>query len=171
MRYRLPAVTKRLLVESLVFPHIQYCLSVWGSCTATQRYRVQKALNFAARIVSNAGYRDRVTPVLRELRWMRVDDMLYEHDVMLMRDLVTSPRAPEMLRERVVHRCNVSSRTTRATSDTVLQPPRARTEFSRRSFWPRACGAWNGLPSDVRASAAGSANSFRSAVRSHLWNR
>ena len=51
IRNRLPRETKRLLIEALVFPHVRYCLSVWGSCTATQRRRVQKALNFGARIV------------------------------------------------------------------------------------------------------------------------
>ena len=51
-RHKLPKCVRRLLVESLVFPHIRYCITVWGSCTAAQRRRVQKAINFGVRIVN-----------------------------------------------------------------------------------------------------------------------
>ena len=171
MRYRLPTETKRLLIEALVFPHVRYCLSVWGSCTTTQKRRVQKALNFGARIVSNIGYRDRVTPVLRELQWLRVDGMICERDVIIMRDILTADRAPETLRERVVRRSDVSAHITRASTDELLQLPRVRTEFSRRSFLSRASNAWNGLPSNVRASAADRKQTFKSALTSYLSNR
>lgn len=171
MRYRLPTETKRLLVEALVFPHVRYCLAVWGGCTATQKRRVQKALNFGARIVHNIGYRERVTPVLRELKWLRVDDMVCERDVMLLRNILTADPAPEMLRECIVRRSDVSSRSTRASTDELLQLPRVRTEFSRRSFLSRAAGAWNGLPSEVRAAAADSNTTFKSVLSSYLANR
>lgn len=169
MRYRLPPETKRLLIEALIFPHVRYCLSVWGSCTAAQRYRVQKAVNFAARIVSGAGYGDRMTPVLRDLKWLKVEDMICKQDVLLMRELLTATRAPELLRNEVVRRSDVSGRVTRASSDALqLQIPRVRTEFTRRCFRSRACGAWNHLPSNVRASATSSTRVFKSALDSYL---
>ena len=171
MRYRLPMETKRLLIEALVFPHIRYCLSVWGSCTATQRHRVQKALNFGARIVRNVGYRDQVTSVLRELGWLRVEDMVIERDTMLMRDLLTADRAPEILREHVTRRTDVSNRMTRASNEGLLQVPRVRTEFSRRSFLCRASKTWNVLPTDVRSSATGSSKVFKALVTSYLSNK
>ena len=48
---RMPRDTKRLPVEALVFPHLQYCMRVWGSCTAAQKRRLQRCVNFGARIV------------------------------------------------------------------------------------------------------------------------
>ena len=39
---RIPRETKRLLIEALVFPHLRYCVSVWGSCTATQKAKAPK---------------------------------------------------------------------------------------------------------------------------------
>ena len=68
IRHRLPKCTRRLLVEALVFPHIRYCMSVWGNCSAAQKHRVQKAINFGARIVTGLSRRDHVTPALRELK-------------------------------------------------------------------------------------------------------
>ena len=46
---------KKILIEALVLPHIRYCLSVWGGCGVGERRRVQKAVNFAARIVTGSG--------------------------------------------------------------------------------------------------------------------
>ena len=132
-----------MLVESLVFPHIRYCIAVWGSCTATQKQRVQKAINFGVRIVNGLSRRDHVTPSLRELGWPTVDELITERDVATIRHLTTSPCAPEALCSRVVRRSDVSTRRTRASEGGRLELPRARTEFARRGFLHRAARAWN----------------------------
>jgi len=139
-----------MLIETLVFPHIRYCISVWGSCTATQKQRVQKAINFGACIVAGLNRRDHVTPALQELGWSRVDDVLKDHDIALMRHLMTAATASQLLRDRLVSRSDVSSRQTRATADEQLQLPRRNTEFARRSFINRAIGCWNPLPLNDR---------------------
>ena len=46
MRHRLPRDVRKLLIEALVFPHVRYCVAVWGGCTSTQQKRVQKCINF-----------------------------------------------------------------------------------------------------------------------------
>ena len=150
IRHKLPSCTRRLLVEALVFPHLQYCVTVWGSCTVTQRQRIQKVINFGVRIVAGLGRRDHVTPALRELGWCRFDEIIAERDVAAMRHLMTAPCASEQLRERVIRRSDVSARHTRATADGQLQLPKVRTEFARRSFMFRAASEWNALPLDAR---------------------
>ena len=149
-RHKFPRCTRRLLVEALVFPHLRYCLTVWGSCTASQKQRIQKAINFGVRIVAGLGRRDHVTPALRQLGWCKVDEMIAERDIATMRHLIAAPCASEVLRERVVLRADVSSRHTRATADGQLQLPRMRTEFARRGFIYRATRAWNELPPNER---------------------
>jgi len=154
MRHRLPKETKQMLIEALVFPHIRYCISVWGSCTTAQKNRVQKAINFGARIVTGLNRRDRVTPALQELGWDRVDGLLRDHDIAIMRHLMTASTAPEILRERLVSRSDVSSRHTRATADGKLQMPRVNTTFAEKSFVCRAISCWNRLPLDQRQRTA-----------------
>ena len=152
MQSRIPRDTKRLLVEALVFPHVRYCMSVWGSCTATQRRRLQKCVNFGARVVTGLGYREHVTEALRELNWSRIEGMITEHDVCVIYQLVNDARASEVIRSRIARRSEVSARETRATVDGLLDVPRTRTEFARRSFFVRALRAWNELSCDVRRS-------------------
>ena len=60
-------IVKRLLVDTLVFPHVRYCMSTWGSCTTTQGRRLQESSNFGVRVVTGLGYREHVTDALREL--------------------------------------------------------------------------------------------------------
>ena len=151
IRCRIPRETRRLLVEALVFPHISYCLCVWGSCTVTQRRRVQKCINFAARVVSGVGYREHISGTLRELGWSDVGGMLNERDLMMMYRLVKDENAPELLRSQIVSRAEVSSRATRAVREGHLEVPRARTELARRSFFIRAVKAWNNLTPEARS--------------------
>ena len=142
---RIPRCTKQLLIEALVFPHIRYCLSVWGGCVAGERKRVQRVINFAARIVTGIGRRDHVTPALEQLGWLRVDDMITESDVAVMRRLLYSPHVPGLLSGRVPRRSEVSARQSRGSVSGQLELPRVRTELARRSFLSRAVRAWNDL--------------------------
>ena len=143
MRNRVPKDTKRMLIEALVFPHVRYCISVWGSCSAAQKKRVQKVVNFGARVVSGIGRREHVTPVLQELGWGRLDDVLRENDLAIVHRLLTASNAPEILRRKLVLRSDESLRRTRATENGQLQLPRVRTEFARRSFLFRAAKHYN----------------------------
>ena len=143
MRNRLPKDTKRLLIEALVFPHIRYCASVWGSCCIAQKKRVQKVINFGARIVSGHDRRAHITPVLNELNWKCVDDYVRDSDLAVVRGLLMSESAPEILRNQLVLGSDQSVRSTRATERGQLRLPRVKTEFARRAFLFRASKHWN----------------------------
>ena len=152
IRYRVPRDVKQMLIESLVFPHIRYCLAVWGGCTGTQLKRIQKAINFGARIVADLAYRDRVSATLKALHWHRVEELVTERDVQILYKLIHDANAPMLLRSLINDRSDVSCRTTRATYNRVLETGRVRTEFARRSFLCRATREWNQLPATVRCS-------------------
>ena len=152
MQSRIPRETKRLLVEALVFPHLRYCMSVWGSCTAAQKNRLQKCINFGARVVTGLGYRDHVTGALTELGWRKIGEMIEEHDRCTMYRLIHGEGGPEVMRSHIKRRSDVSARATRATDDEHLEMPLNRSEFARRSFLARAVRAWNALPCHVRRS-------------------
>ena len=73
---RLPTAVKKFIVEALIFPHIMYCLTVWGGCRDVQRKRVQKVLNHASQIVTSSRRNDHVTPLLAELNWQRLEKLI-----------------------------------------------------------------------------------------------
>ena len=67
IRHHLTPDTRKLIIETHVFPLILYCLSVWGGAAACHLNRVQKVINFAARVVSGARRSDHISPVVDSL--------------------------------------------------------------------------------------------------------
>ena len=163
---RLPKQVKKLIVEALVFPHIVYCATSWAGCNATQRSRVEKIINYGARIVNCASRREHITPHLAELEWPRVDCIISERDLVMVHRLLNSPDAPVCLRELLQYREQVSARETRGSVAGLLQLPRVHTELGRRSFRFRAAARWNEAPNDVRD--AGTVSGFRTRMRKWL---
>ena len=143
---------KKRLIECLVFPHVYYCLTVWGGCSQAQRYRVQKVINHCARIVTGTRKFDHVTPVLTQLEWPKLDELLVERDIAAVHRILFAPIAPVALRTRLPYRSAVSSRSTRASDDQLLELPKVRTELARRSFAFRASQTWNTAPLETRRS-------------------
>ena len=143
LRHKIPFETKKLLIQAPVFPHVHHCLTVWGGCSATLRHRVQKALNFGARIVTGLSRREHVTPVLEMLGWERLDGMLEGRELAMLCKLGQSPDAPPALTDLVQSRCDVSVRSTRGMCGGQLELPKVKTERARRAFPFRAVSAWN----------------------------
>ena len=79
---------------------------MWGGFGVGEQKRVQKALNFATRIVTAIGRRD--TPA--ELGWLKVDDLIMESGVAVMRRVLRASSPPEVLRSKIVCRSDVSVR-------------------------------------------------------------
>ena len=61
-----------LLINALIFSHLNYCSLIWGKCSKKLQYEVQTCINFAAKVTSNGKYlkRDHVSPLLRDLKWI-----------------------------------------------------------------------------------------------------
>ena len=76
----LPKGVKKLIVEMLIFPHIRYCMSVWSGCGKVQRHRLQKVINHCAQVVMGVRRSAHVTPLLQELGWQNIDELVKESD-------------------------------------------------------------------------------------------
>ena len=146
----------KILVQTHVFPHLQYCSSVWGGATQSRLDRLQKVINFAARLVSGLRRYDHITPTLVALGWPSVGEVVARRDAVHVYRALHVAAAPESLRGMVRPRSAVSARLTRATAAgaAALELPRYRLTAARRLFPYRAAAAWNELPRDVTVSAS-----------------
>ena len=88
---------KKLIIEALVFPHIIYCATVWAGCNTTQPKRIQKIINYGARIVKCCRRHEHITPHLSELEWPRVDRLVSERDIVMVHRILNSEHAPMYL--------------------------------------------------------------------------
>ena len=69
IRDTLPKTTVHL-VRSLVFPHVTYCLPAWAPPTKRERLRMEKVVNYAARVVTRKRKFDHISRAKRELGWL-----------------------------------------------------------------------------------------------------
>ena len=81
-----------MIIESLVFPHLTYCMTVWAGCGTTQRRRIQRVMNHCAQIVKGCRRSAHVSAILQELRWPSVDNLVSERDLALMHCIQGVPK-------------------------------------------------------------------------------
>jgi len=62
------------LVRALIVSKVDYCNSVLAGIPGQLQDRLQSVLNSAARLVFSARWSERITPLLRELHWLRVPE-------------------------------------------------------------------------------------------------
>ena len=164
--FTLPKSTLKTLVQSLVFPHLTYCLPAWAPPTISLRRRIDKVINVAMRVVMKKRKFDHITESKKELGWLTFEKIIEEKDYQLNHRLVTTEDAPEKLKSLVRYRSDVSERDTRASLSSVLHTRRCRLEATRRSVPHRPIQAWNGLPADIRRVV--DAKEFKGLVRAML---
>ena len=95
LSHQLPFETKKVIIEGLVHPHIRHCLSVWGSCSKSQKHIIQKTLNFAARIITGIKRTEHISPALETLDWLKVAKILTERDLSTLHHILRSPNTSE----------------------------------------------------------------------------
>ena len=75
----------KLLVESLVFSHLSYCLPVWGPPLTQQLLqRLERMQNRAVRLCKYLSKFDHVSEHYRQLKWLPLRKLIQLHSVRLM---------------------------------------------------------------------------------------
>ena len=140
-----------LLVQVHVFPHIIYCVSVWGGAAQCHLSRVQKVINFAARLVTGVRRSEHISPALKSLGWPDIGELVRRRDCLKVFGALADCDSPQALKSLFVRRSNVSGRETRATAAGDLHLKKCRLSITQRTFAYRAARTWNDLPAHVTA--------------------
>ena len=90
VRHHIPAETIVILVNALVLSHVRYCLPVYGNCSKKNLVRLDKVINFAARVVSGRRRYDHVADVREALGWLPARD-LSSYDTLVLLQKVIIP--------------------------------------------------------------------------------
>ena len=141
-------VSRDSLIEmynALVWPHFNYCSTIWndGCCFIIDKlFKLQKR---AARVITGDTYDVRSTQTLDSLNWFPLE----EREI-IMAFKILSGRSPRYLEKlfSVSQNDNYNLRN----NQTKLKLPKPKTNFLKRSFSYRAAKSWNELPSETTAS-------------------
>ena len=154
IRHYFTPTALKIIIQAYVFPHLTYCLCVWGGTAKGQLERIQKILNFAARVVTGIKKHDHVTPSLQSLGWPRIESMIVRRDVTKVFMALREEGVPRELRDLFTELSSVSSRDTRGSHACSLYLPLHRLTATQQFFSYRAAAAWNRLPPIVRTTTA-----------------
>lgn len=160
----LPETLKKRLVESLIFPYLDYCTAAFTDITEENNLRLQRALNACVRFILRLKWDD-VSPYLLGLGWLRIRDRKTYFVGCLLFNILSDGQ-PLLLFDKFNRR--LAPRNTRAATD-LLELPRCRTQFFKRSFMSYAAELWNGIPPKVRNSKT--VSEFKDAFYSLLLER
>ena len=69
-RHWLPRDIVTMLAECFVLSQLRYCVSVFGNASCETRDRIQKLINFGARVVTGRNKRDHISDAVRSLQWL-----------------------------------------------------------------------------------------------------
>ena len=154
--YRLSFVLSRqslsTLYISIIQSHIDYCLSVWGNCNATQLSAVQKIQNRAARIICrNFEYATCSIALIRELGWQTVQER-YNYFTAILVFKCLNGQLSGALCDNFTMVNGIHDHNTRASASQNLHVPKPYTNYMKRSLSYCGVAQWNCLPNHVRNS-------------------
>ena len=142
------------LIHALITSRLDLCNSILYNLPNKQIGRLQRIQNQAARMLKRIPRRTHITPVLRELHWLRIHDIIIFKFLLLIHKAVNNT-APEYLCDLISLNVKITTIRTRASFDPCLLcvPPISKTcanSFFDRSFVYAAPTLWNALDLDIR---------------------
>jgi hypothetical protein len=157
IRNTIDQTTACTIATSLIHSKIDYCNSLLLNLPATQTNRLQFVLNAAARAVTKTPKFHHITPILKSLHWLKINERIH-YKVLSLAYKSLNTGHPSYLRSLLSF---TPHRSTRSSSLITLNRPSltSRLKISNRSFQHSAPVLWNNLPSDLRHIAHASTSS------------
>lgn len=156
------------LVASLVLSRLDYGLTTLAGLPAQQLNRLQSVLNAAARLVCSARKFDHITPLLKDLHWLRIPERIqYRLSLLVFRCL--HGQAPRYLADELQRTADVESRRRLRSASTasLVVPATKHKTIGDRAFPVAAAHAWNSLPADV--TSLSSLPTFKRRLKTELF--
>jgi hypothetical protein len=136
--------------NSVIFPHFNYCCTIWsGAKNAANIDKIFKLKKKAARIILNE--QNVMTPsivLFNKLKWMPMPDyFVHRKAILVFKSL--NQLVPEYLNIfKYVHQ--VSTRSTRQSSQNLLYIPKSKSEYYKSSFIISGSYLWNNLSENLK---------------------
>ena len=148
IRPYLDSKTASVIATSIVHSKLDYCNSLYYNLPKSQLHRLQQIQNSLARAVVKAPKFTHITPILKSLHWLKVNERIEYKILSLTYKLLTTTQ-PSYLHDLVSLQ---SPRCTRSSSVvTLARPPACSTlKITDRSFRYASPRLWNQLPVSLR---------------------
>ena len=173
--------TAHTIATSLIHSRLDYCNSLFLNLPQSQIRRLQLILNSTARAVSMTPKNCHISPVLKSLHWLKIEQRI-QFKIISITYKALQTQKPSYLRKLLV--VNPNRRTRSSCVVTLQRPPvLSRLKLTNRSFTHHAPVLWNSLPqqlrlptshvsqSDFTPPLALSSSQFHSKLKAFLFHR
>jgi len=158
------------VVNSLIVTRLDYCNGLLAGCTKQTLDKLQRVLNYSARVIFGGYSRQHVTPLLRDhLHWLRARERI-SFKLCIPVYKAIHGLAPCYLNEMCTPVSTfpyLPALRSAARGDLVV--PRTRLQLDNRAFCVAGPVAWNSLPLDIRL--APTLSTFKVMLKTHLFSR
>lgn len=149
------------LYYTLIFPHLSYCIIVWGGAAQSVLHKLDILQKRAIRIVNGSQYLSHTSPIFKKYNVLRCVD-LYTYNCGIFMFKCKNNALPSICSEYVVKKSNEISFYNFRTHE-EFKTPLSRTTVRMKSFKCTGPTIWNSLSNDIIESS--SLNSFKIALR------
>ena len=158
--------TAQTIATSLIHSTVDYCNSLFLNLPRAQLDRLQFILNSAARVVSRTLNFSHISPVLKSLHWLKIDQRIH-YKVFSITNKTLQSQKPSYLHNLLHVQSNTS---TRSSATVTLKRPtiHSRLKLTDRSFTHHAPVLWNRLPKELRQPAVHSSLTYPSDTTTSL---
>ena len=153
------------LYYSLVYPYLQYCVSVWGSTYHTNLHRLILLQKKAVRIISNKSFDAHTDPLFKELKIMKFNNIYLFHIGKIMYQFKINT-LPQSLNRMFILNSQIHSYNTR--SSNCFHIPKCRTNIRKFSISYQGPKFFNSLSTVIQS--ANSLASFLIKLKTALFN-
>ena len=135
-----PVVTLKTLYYSIIYPHMTYCIEVWGNAAKTHLCSLFKMQKKIVRTITSAGYRAHTDPIFNDLQLLKLPD-IYIYCVMIFVFRFVKGLLPNVLKDFLQRNSEISTRMTR--NRHKLHLPKFRTIMYKNSIKYQGVKEWN----------------------------
>ena len=139
-----------MLANALVFPHFDYCSSVWSNFKLEYSNCLQVLQNKLARVLLSADIRTPINDMMSTLNWVKLDKR-WQNQLLLIVFKCLRQDAPNYLSSKFIYTSSMHSQNTRSQSSNALVIPLFNINPGKRTFLYRGSSMWNNLPFDIRS--------------------
>ena len=135
--------------DTIIQPHFDYAISIWGKCSKERISVVQRLQNRAARaITKNYDYTIPSSKIIQKLGWMNINQR-YKYFIGILMFKSLNKLAPLLLQNLFSHVSTKHPYNTRNASDEALSLPKCHLECYKQSFEYAGADLWNNIPISI----------------------
>ena len=141
-----PIAILRTLYYSLIYPHLTYCIEVWGNTSKLHLDSLFLMQKKVVRVITSAGYTAHTDPLFANLQLLKLSQ-IYSFFIMTFVFKFTKGMLPKVFLPFFQRNCEVSSKTTR--NSHKLYQPKFKTTLYKNSFKYQCVIEWNAKIDDI----------------------